>query len=54
MHNFFEKKGWVCGEFLEFEGVLKAVKSTIYYLYIIDINLPESDGIAFLKELRQK
>jgi two-component system, OmpR family, response regulator len=39
---------------VDVEGVLKAVKNTVYDLYIIDINLPESDGIALLKELRQK
>lgn len=53
MHDFFEKKGWVCDDFVDVEGVMKAVKNTVYDLYIIDINLPESDGIALLKELRQ-
>ena len=54
MHDFFEKKGWVCDDFLDSEGVMKAVRDTVYDLYIIDINLPESDGVALLKELRQR
>lgn len=53
MHDFFEKKGWVCDDFVDVEGVMNAVKNTVYDLYIIDINLPESDGITLLKELRQ-
>lgn len=53
MHDFFEKKGWVCDDFVDVKGVMKAVKNTVYDLFIIDINLPESDGIALLKELRQ-
>ena len=54
MHNFFEKKSWICDDFTSVAGVLEEVQNTIYDLYIIDINLPESDGIALLKELRQK
>lgn len=54
MHDFFENKGWVCDDFVDVQGVMRAVKNTVYDLYIIDINLPESDGIALLKELRQK
>ncbi len=53
MHNFFEKRGWVCDDFSDVEAVLNEVGKTIYDLYIIDINLPESDGIALLKELRK-
>ena len=54
MHNFFEQKAWVCDDFVDVDGVLKAVEDTVYDLYIIDINLPESDGISLLKKLRQK
>lgn len=54
MHNFFEQKAWVCDDFIDVDGVLKAVENTVYDLYIIDINLPESDGISLLKKLRQK
>lgn len=54
MHNFFEEKGWVCDDFVDVEGVMKAVKNTVYDLYIIDINLPESNGVALLKDLRQR
>ncbi len=53
MHNFFEKRGWVCDDFSDVEAVLNEVGRTVYDLYIIDINLPESDGIALLKELRK-
>ena len=53
MHNFFEKRGWVCDDFSDVEAVLNEVGKTVYDLYIIDINLPESDGIALLKELRK-
>jgi len=54
MHNFFEKKSWVCDDYVDVSGVLEGVKKTVYDLYIIDINLPESDGISLVKELRQK
>lgn len=54
MHDFFEKEGWACDDFADVQSVMKAVKNTVYDLYIIDINLPESDGIELLKELRQK
>jgi len=54
MHTFFEKRGWLCDDFVDVEGILAEVKNTIYDLFIIDINLPESDGIALLKELRKQ
>jgi len=53
MHSFFEKRGWVCDDYTDVEAVLDEVGKTVYDLYIIDINLPESDGIALLKELRK-
>jgi two-component system OmpR family response regulator len=54
MHDFFEKKAWVCDEYSDVAAVLEGVKATVYDLYIVDINLPESDGIALVKELRVK
>jgi len=54
MHSFFEKRGWICDDFTDVASILNEVNNTIYDLYIIDINLPESDGITLLKELRQK
>ena len=54
MHNFFEKKSWVCDDFVDVATTLEGIKKTAYDLYIIDINLPESDGISLVKELRQK
>ncbi len=53
MHNFFEKKAWICDDYVDVNGVLEGVKNNIYDLYIIDINLPDSDGISLVKELRQ-
>lgn len=54
MHNFFEKKAWVCDDYLDVASTLKGASQTVYDLYIIDINLPESDGISLVKELRTK
>jgi len=54
MHTFFEKRGWLCDDFVDVKSVLDEVQNTMYDLYIIDINLPESNGIELLKELRQK
>ncbi len=54
MHDFFEKRAWVCDDYTDVATVLEGVKSTAYDLYIVDINLPESDGIALVKELRLK
>jgi len=54
MHNFFEKKSWICDDYIDVSSVLKGVEKTVYDLYIIDINLPESDGISLVKELRLK
>jgi len=54
MHNFFDKKGWVCEDFLDAKSLLDAMKSTVYDLYIIDVNLPEFNGVELLKEIRMK
>lgn len=54
MHDFFEKKAWICDDYTDVKGVLEGVKKTAYDLYIIDINLPESDGISLVKQLRLK
>jgi len=54
MHNFFEAKSWVCDDYIDVASTLEGVKKAVYDLYIIDINLPESDGISLVKELRTK
>jgi len=54
MHNFFETKAWICDDYTDVASTLEGVKKTAYDLYIIDINLPESDGISLVKELRTK
>jgi len=54
MHNFFEKKAWICDDYIDVASTLEGVAKTVYDLYIIDINLPESDGISLVKELRTK
>lgn len=54
MHNFFETKAWICDDFIDVASTLEGIKNTVYDLYIIDINLPESDGISLVKELRIK
>ncbi|PHR53994.1 MAG: hypothetical protein COA44_14610 [Arcobacter sp.] len=54
MHNFFEAKAWICDDFTDVASTLEGIKKTAYDLYIIDINLPESDGISLVKELRVK
>jgi DNA-binding response OmpR family regulator len=54
MHNFFEKKAWVCDDYLDVASTLDGVSKAAYDLFIIDINLPESDGISLVKELRMK
>ncbi|MDF1880479.1 response regulator transcription factor [Sulfurimonas sp. MAG313] len=54
MHNFFEKKAWICDDFIDVNSTLESTKKTVYDLYIIDINLPEADGISLVKELRLK
>lgn len=54
MHDFFEKKSWVCDDYMDVESVLEGVKKTDYDLYIIDINLIDSDGNTLVKELRLK
>lgn len=53
MHESFENKGWLCEDFCDVHGVLEAAKKRMYDLYIIDVNLPYSNGIALLKELRK-
>lgn len=53
MHDNFENKGWLCEDFSDVNGVLEAAKKRMYDLYIIDVNLPFSNGIALLKELRK-
>lgn len=53
MHENFENKGWLCEGFRDVNGVLDAAKKRMYDLYIIDVNLPHSNGIALLKELRK-
>lgn len=54
MHDFFDKKGWLCEDFLDAKSLLDAMKNTVYDLYIIDVNLPEFNGVALLKEIRTK
>ena len=54
MHDFFDKKGWLCEDFLDAKSLLDAMKNTVYDLYIIDVNLPEFNGVALLKEIRAK
>lgn len=54
MHNFFEKKAWICDDYIDVQSILEGVKKTVYDLYIVDINLPESDGISLVKQLRLK
>lgn len=54
MHNFFEKKAWICDDYVDVASTLEGVKKVAYDLYIIDINLPEADGMSLVKELRTK
>ena len=54
MHNFFEKRGWLCEDFLDAKSLLEAMKSTVYDLYIIDVNLSEITGVELLKKIREK
>lgn len=54
MHDHFGKRGWVCEDFIDAEGVLKAVNKRVYDLFIIDINLTGVNGIFLLRELRKK
>jgi DNA-binding response OmpR family regulator len=54
MHENFENKGWLCEDFIDANEVLDAAKKRAYDLYIIDVNLNESNGITLLKELRKK
>jgi len=54
MHDFFEQKAWICDDYIDVESTLEGVKKTVYDLYIIDINLPESNGISLVKDLRTK
>lgn len=44
----------MCDDYIDVKSVLAGVKKTVYDLYIVDINLPESDGISLVKELRLK
>lgn len=44
----------MCDDYTDVKGTLSGVKKTVYDLYIVDINLPESDGISLVKELRLK
>lgn len=53
MNDSFESKGWLCEGFSDVSGVLDAAKKKMYDLYIIDVNLPQSNGIDLLKELRK-
>ena len=53
IHNFFEQRGWLCDDYTHVQDVLNEIPSTVYDMYIIDITLPESDGIELLKELRK-
>ncbi len=54
MHEFFDKNGWSCEEFTEAKSLLDTMKNTVYDLYIIDVNLPELNGVELLKEIRAK
>ncbi|HIC44368.1 MAG TPA: response regulator transcription factor [Sulfurimonas sp.] len=54
MHKFFETKSWICDDFVDVSSTLVSIDKTAYDLYIIDINLPESDGISLVKDLRKK
>ena len=54
MHNFFEKRGWLCEDFLDAKSLLDAMKNTVYDLYIIDVNLSEITGVDLLKKIREK
>ncbi len=54
MHNFFDKKGWLCEDFLDAKSLLESMKNTVYDLFIIDVNLPEFNGVQLLKEIRKQ
>ncbi len=54
MHDFFDKNGWLCEEFTDAKSLLDRMQNTVYDLFIMDVNLPEINGVELLKELRAK
>lgn len=54
MHDFFNKKGWGCEQFSDADRLLNTIDSSIFDLFIIDVNLSGSNGIDLLKEVRKK
>ena len=54
IHNFFDKNGWLCETFTNYESLIAVLSVTVYDLYIIDVNLPGKSGVELLKEVRRK
>ncbi len=45
---------WLCDDYNDVKSTLAGIKKRVYDLYIVDINLPEEDGLSLVKELRLK
>jgi len=54
IHNFFDKTGWLCETFIDYKSLIEALSETVYDLYIIDVNLPETSGVELLREVRRR
>lgn len=51
---FLENNGYEAVVIQEFENVLEQIKQISAHLILLDINLPNADGIYLLKELRKE
>jgi len=52
LYDFFSEKDWGVSVFDTGEKALEAVKNRRYDICLVDLKMPEIDGLSFIKKLR--
>jgi len=52
LYDFFSEKDWGVSVFDGGEKALEAIKSRRYDIGLVDLKMPEIDGLSFIKKLR--
>ncbi len=52
LYDFFSEKDWGVSVFDSCEKPLEAVKNRRYDICLVDLKMPEIDGLSFIKRLR--
>jgi len=52
LYDFFSEKDWGVSVFDSGEGALESLKNRKYDIALVDLRLPESDGLSLIRKIR--